>query len=261
MLAISQTGTVADVVVSMLGVPAYMVPYAAATALTRTAKVAEKDALPAAMRASFDNPTPYTLNALRMEPATKDSLAATIMVKNKAAGVSPENFLAPEVEGGVRKRKRTEAALSYAGVLSGNRFAMPGKAMEMDAAGNVKGADVKTLLATLKKMRSKQAREYNSDGTARRGRRALKNDLFVGKPLGGNRPDGIWRREGSRRRNKIQRGDGGTRLRPLFIFTSQAPQYGKRLDFGGTVQRVARQRFRGEFEKALQAMIARGARA
>lgn len=247
MLAISQTGTVADVVVSMLGVPAYMVPYAAATALTRTAKVAEKDALPAAMRASFDNPTPYTLNALRMEPATKDSLAATIMVKNKAAGVSPEDFLAPEVEGGPRKRKRAEAALSYAGVLSGNRFAMPGKAMEMDAAGNVKGADVRTILATLKKLGAKSANR-TADGKKKRKGAALKNDLFVGKPVGGNRPDGIWRREGQR-------------LRPLFIFTSQAPQYGKRLDFGGTVQRVARQRFRGEFEKALQAMIARGARA
>ncbi len=248
MLAISQSGTVADVLASMRGVQSYMVPYAAATALTRTAKVAEKDALPAAMRASFDNPTRYTLNALRMEPATKDSLAATIMVKNKAAGVAPENFLAPEVDGGQRKRKRTEVALSYAGVLSGNRFAMPGKAMEIDAAGNVKGADVRTLLATLKKLGAKSATREREGGKRLRSGRALKNSLFVGRPIGGNRPDGIWRREAKR-------------LRPLFIFTSQAPQYGKRLDFAGTVQRVARERFRGEFEKALQAMIARGARA
>ncbi len=248
MLAIRQSGTVADVLASMRGVHSYMAPYAAATALTRTIKVAQKDALPDAMRAAFDNPVAYTLNSLRIEPATKENLAASVMVKNKAAGVSPENFLAPEVEGGQRKRKRTEAALSYAGVLSGNRFALPGKAMEMDADGNVKGADVKTLLATLKKMGAKTATRERAGGKKKRKGTALKNDLFVGKPMGGNRPDGIWRREGQR-------------LRPLFIFTSQAPQYGKRLDFAGTVQRVARDRFRPEFEKALQTMIARGARA
>ena len=51
MLAISQSGTVADVLASMRGVHSYVVPYAAAMALTRTAKVAYKDALPDAMRA------------------------------------------------------------------------------------------------------------------------------------------------------------------------------------------------------------------
>ena len=73
----------------------------------------------------------------------------------------------------------------------------------------------------------------------------LNNSLMVGKPNGGDRPEGIWRREGQR-------------LRPLFVFTNQAPRYNERLDFDGVVMAVARERFQPEFEKAMAAMVARG---
>lgn len=249
MLKISHSGaSIADVIASVQGVPTRIVPYAASTALTRCAKFAADQALPDAMRRVFAGPVPYTLKSLRTEPATKDSLSARVMVKNQAAGVAPENFLQPEVEGGARKHKRMEAALRYAGVLRAGQYAMPGKGIDLDASGNVKGAEVRTILAALKGIRAVSSAQDRKTGKGLRKGRQLANALFVGKPLGGGRPEGIWRREGQR-------------LRPLFIFANQAPRYAKRLDFSGTVQQVALNRFRPEFEKALAAMVAKGVRA
>lgn len=248
MLTIRRSGNIANVIASVRDVPTRLVPYAASTALTRVAKQAATVELPAEMRGVFAGPTPYTLNALRIEPATKDSLSARVMVKNKASGVPPENFLQPEVEGGARKHKRVEAAMRYAGVLRAGQYAMPGKGIDLDANGNVSGAQVRTILSALKGIRAVSSTRDRATGKGLRKGRKLANDLFVGKPNGGNRPDGIWRREGKR-------------LRPLFVFANKAPTYAKRLDFSGTVQRVALDRFRPEFEKALQAMLAKGRRA
>lgn len=249
MLTISHSGaSIADVIASVRDVPARIVPYAVSTALTRTAKFAASTALPAEMKKVFASPTAYTLNALRIEPATKDKLSARVMVKNQASGIAPENFLQPEVEGGARKQKRVESALRYAGVLRAGQFAMPGAGLDLDANGNVKGAEVRTILAALKNIRAVSSARDRKTGKGLRKGRKLANDLFVGKPNGGNRPEGIWRREGKR-------------LRSLFIFTNKAPAYAKRLDFSGVVQQVALDRFRPEFEKALKDMAAKGLRA
>lgn len=243
MLTIRRSGIDLATLAAHIGnVPRTMIPYAASTALTRCAKHAQTQAVPDAMRSAFDGPTPYTLNSLRIEPATKDKLSARVLVKNTAdGGVAPENFLNPEVAGGARKHKRLENALRYQGVLSGAQYAMPGKGITLDGSGNVKGGEVRTILAALKNIRG---------GVGAKGQRAgrgkkLANDLFAGKPNGGSRPDGIWRREGHR-------------IRALFVFTTSAPNYSQRLDFSGVVQQVALDRFRPEFEKAVAEQQARG---
>jgi hypothetical protein len=117
--------------------------------------------------------------------------------------------------------------------------------MTLDANGNVKGAEVRTILNSLKGIRAASATRDRKTGKRLAKGRQLKNDLFVGKPNGGNRPDGIWRREGHR-------------LRALFVFTTGAPDYRQRLDFTGVVQQVALERFRPEFEKAVAAQVAKG---
>lgn len=247
MLTISRKGpSLADIGASVRDVPARMVPYATATALTRVAKFAADTALPDEMRRVFRSPVAYTLKSLRIEPATKDALSARVMVKGDRSGngVAPENFLFPEVEGGGRKHKRAEMAMRYAGVLRAGQFAMPGAGLSLDAAGNVKGSDVKTILAALKSMGAASSHRSRSGAKVRKGGK-LANDLFVGAPLGGNRPDGIWRRE-------------GRRIRALFVFTNAAPNYSQRLDFSGVVQKVALERFRSEFEKAVAALSAKG---
>lgn len=240
MLAINRSGpTIADVIASVRDVPGRIVPYAVSTALTRTAQRAAQVELPAEMRKVFRNPVSYTLNSLRVVPAKKDALSARVMVKDQAAGLAPENYLLPEVEGGGRKHKRLEMAMRYAGVLKASQYAMPGAGLPLDAAGNVRASDVRSILSAL------GTRGAQAAGSTKRRSRKLKGSLFVGKPSGGDRPEGVWMRDGKR-------------LRPLFVFTDSAPTYRPRLDFSAVVQRVAMDRFRPEFEKALADMQARG---
>lgn len=235
MLKVTRTGsTVADVLTSVRGIHKNILPYAAATALTRTVKIAQADVV-AEMRGSFDRPTAYTLNSTFIVPASKENLTARLAIKNQATGNTPENFLLPGVEGGMRREKRFEAAMRHAGFMTPGQRAMPGSGAKLDANGNVLRSEIGQILKSLSSIRSKPR-----DKSGPRGR-ALQNSLFVGKPNGGNRPDGIWRREGHR-------------IRLLFLFTSVQPQYGKRLDFSGTVQQVVRKRFEQEFYAAAAAL-------
>ena len=247
MLTTTRTGqSLAEMAAQVQGVPARLIPYATATALTRCAKQAQTVDLPQAMRKAFDNPTSYTLNSLRIEPATKDKLSARVLVKTKdmTSGNAQENYLQPEVDGGKRRAKGMENALRYAGVLTAGQFVVPGGATAMDANGNVKASDIRTILSALKNLKAVSATRSRSGKKLSKGRQ-LANELFVGKPKGGNRPDGIWRREGKR-------------LRPLFVFVNQAPQYKPRLDFDGVVAGVARKQFPQEFAKAVAAMQSKG---
>ncbi len=56
--------------------------WAASQALTRTARHAV-DELRQVMQRVFDRPTPYTLNALRVTPATRDNLTARVDFRQK----------------------------------------------------------------------------------------------------------------------------------------------------------------------------------
>lgn len=225
MLTIKPTGSFAEVIRHARDVHGRVVPYAAAIALTRTASQAAKKDVPDAMRAAFDRPTAYTLNSLFAVPAKKDNLVARVHVKNAATrGLAPERFLQAEVEGGSRGEKRFERALRYAGILLAGERALPGDGIQLDAAGNVSGARVRSILAALK------VRE----GRGRRG-------VFAGT-IRGTR--GIWQREG--------RG-----VKPLFIFTRAGINYRPRLDFAGAVLRAAEARLQPEFTKALAELLNR----
>jgi hypothetical protein len=234
------TGTNAQVIAnSIREIPARLVPYAASTALTRTAQIAAKTDLPNAMRAVFDNPTPFTLNSLFVKPATKENLSARVMVKDSASrGVVPEKFLFPEVAGGGRNEKGFEKALRYGGWLKGSERAIPADDMPRDAYGNVSGPTIRSILATLEKPR----------GGASKGRRKGRYGagIFAGQ-IGKTR--GIWQRDGS--------GKGRT-IKPLFIFTSKQPLYRKRLDFEAVVLQCSNANFKTEFNRAFEEMRAKG---
>ncbi|MBH2008079.1 MAG: hypothetical protein I8H71_00360 [Xanthomonadaceae bacterium] len=247
MFNITNTGSISQMIREVRDIPARVIPYAASTALTRTAQLAAKDALPGAMRRAFDRPTPYAINSLFVKPATAQTLSARVMVKNTATrGVVPENFLQPGVEGGGRREKGIEKALRYSGLLKTGFRVMPGGAQKLDAFGNVSGASIRSLLSILGQLNGVGAgRKDVVGGRVKNKGSKLKNDLFVGIPSGGNRPDGIWRRE---------RG----KLRPLFIFTNKAPKYTARFDFTGVVQGVAEKQFSTIFAAEVEKMISKG---
>lgn len=233
-------------------IPTRVVPYAASTALTRTAKDGQA-AIVAEMPRVFDRPTRYTLNATRLIPATAKSLIATVAVKDQAGGTStrPESYLLPEVEGGNRSEKRFERALRYQGLLSKNMRAMPGDAIDLDTFGNISNRQIRTVLALAKKQG--RSPTVHKDTIGRKIRITSRSDLFVGIPTQGSGKGrvkrkgalpGIYRREGHR-------------IRPLFIFTGATPNYRRRLDFDGVVAKVATTNFAVEFERAASALLAR----
>jgi len=240
MLKISRTGSVADAIASLRDVPARVLPYAAATALTRTASAIAKTELPDEMRKVFDRPTRYTLNSLRIQPATKASLIASIWVKDDAAnnGTKPENFLLPGVEGGVRKEKRFERALRYAGLLGSGERVMPGRQLELDAFGGIPSVIIRSVNAWArsgagrKTKRTKGSKATNPKGY-----------FLFGKP-GGTR--GIAQRSGAN-------------VKPLLIFAKKPPTYSKRLDFAGITQRATERLFPAELDRAVNDLLARRA--
>jgi hypothetical protein len=228
MFDIRRSGPSIDALVaSMRDVPARVIPYATATALTKAAKRGQL-AVIAEMRASFDRPVAYTLGATRIEIATAQKLNARIAVKDQAGGGTnrPTNYLLPEVEGGGRNEKGLERALRLAGVLRSGERAMPGAGVQRDGSGNVSGAVVRGIL-----------RQVSRQGA---GQRRKSGSIYVGQ-VGRKQTRGIWQRE-------------GRTVKPLFIFTQQLPTYRPRLDFTGAASSAVRDGFASDFYAAASAL-------
>jgi hypothetical protein len=228
MLDIRRSGpSLAEFAADMRDLPARVFPYAAATALTKSAKRGQA-AVIESMRTSFDRPVAYTLNATRIEVATKDKLSARIAVKDQAGGGSgrPTSYLLPEVEGGARSEKGIERALRYAGILRSSERVVPGAGAKLDASGNVSAAITRSIL-----------RQVTRQGAAQR----RSNGAIFAAALGRKRTRGIWQREGKQ-------------VKALFIFTTRIPTYRPRLDFVGAAATAVRDGFASDFYAAAQSL-------
>lgn len=227
-----------DAARSMRDVPARVFPYAAATGMTRTAQALAKTELPAEMRKRFDRPTPWTLNSLAIEPATKDKLTAGIFVKNTASGtaIAQERYLLPGVEGGTRNEKRFERALRYAGLLGAGERVYPGRQMERDAYGGIPSELIRSVVAWAKAGGGKRTKRTKTTPASN-----PRGYYLFGKP-GGVR--GVAQRS-------------GPIALPLLIFSRSQPRYTQRLDFTGVSERFTLQRFPVEFDRAAQAILSR----
>lgn len=212
-------------------VPARVLPYATATALTKAAKRGQL-AVVAQMRSSFDKPVAYTLNSTRIEVATKDKLFARIAVKDRDnGGARPTSYLLPEVEGGIRSEKGVERALRAKGLLQPGEWAYPQSGSIMDANGNVSGTKVRSVLAQLG--------------------RGSSSKYFVGA-VGKNRTRGLWERgdhQGGRTGKNQKRS-----VRAIFVFSTATPTYTPRLDFVGAAASSVRDGFASDFYAAAKTL-------
>lgn len=149
-------------VVQGFGLQQRQMPFAAAVALTRLAKLAQGAETSEIMRA-FDNPAPFTRTAVGTTPANKTSLESSVFIKDRQA-----RYLRTEVEGGQRELKTFEK-------LFGKGIALPGAGAKLNQYGNLTRGTIKTIAA-----------ELNSSGTSKR--------YFKGKPRGHNLPEAIYAR-------------------------------------------------------------------
>lgn len=195
--------------------------FAGALALTRTVG-AVKEALPGEVASALDRPTSFTKAGFFTVPARKDTLTATVGIKDKQA-----DYLFYQVEGG--ERAPTRQALRLPSVV------------QLDAAGNIPAGTIKRLIA--RALAGKRA-------TKAQGRRfgvSTEVDLFYGEP-GGGRPAGIYKR--------VPIGDGATRLVPIIVFPKQSAHYGRKFDFYAVADRIVERSFPGELDQAVTQALA-----
>lgn len=235
--------------------------YATSVALTSTAKDV-KAAIREAMLRSFDRPTSYTLNALKVTPAKKTELVAKVGLKDSwGKGLDAGKWLGPQIHGGGRGKKRSEVSFGQAG-LSGGLYMVPAGGARLDSHGNPSKGQLVKLLSYLQAF-GEQGYKANSSaekiadmaklGKTKKGYQTIGGiQYFVSRGKGtaikGNRSQpldaGIWQK----------RGVHGSKIKPIYLFVDQ-PQYQPLLPFYETAESVFAERFDENYDTALEAAI------
>lgn len=236
MFTVTRTGRAADIAAEIRAVASTRVPLATAKALTFTAQRAQqaiKDEMPLVFAGGA---TRYTVNSTRIEPAAADKLAARVAVKDRTSrnGTLPEDYLFPQVYGGLRKEKRFERAMRYAGLLQGNERAVLGEGAPVDSFGNLKRGEIQRILTATRSAFD----PYQRKSTSRRSRRNAKKAPYFAARIG--RQWGVWKR--------ISRGE----IEPILVFVTKQPRYRQRLDFEGIARQVAEREFEATFVRLLR---------
>jgi hypothetical protein len=208
-----------------------MVPYVAATFLTRIAKRAVYDVSMGISR-SFKDPTPYTRGRVRATQASKSSLRAMVGIPDspEQRGRSTSEYMRPGALGtSSRNQKKSEYLLSSMGYLPAGWVMVPGSFMKgrLDAYGNVPGSYYKQIIRDLQIKTTKGPPKPRFAAANRRAARmGVTAEFFaVGRGRntlnkgGGWLPPGVYRRTGAR----------GEALQQYFLFVPRA-KYQKRLD-------------------------------
>ncbi|MBN9078531.1 MAG: hypothetical protein BGN87_00205 [Rhizobiales bacterium 65-79] len=209
-------------------------PFATALALTNTAnglREYHRDLLPII----FDRPTRFTMNSLRVTPATKASPVASVWFKDSARAQS--HYLLPQVEGGGRPLKRFEKWLVNRGLMSASERAVPAKGLRLDAYGNISAGTITQILSQL--AASPDAHQWE---TARSRKRAGPQRARYFVPRQPGLPRGVWRRQGKK-------------LEPVLIFVSTV-SYQARYHFFDLSNAYANAHFPRNFADAMARAIA-----
>jgi hypothetical protein len=188
------------------------IPFAIALGLTWTAKdvlAAEKRTI----RQVFDRPTPFSVNAFQILPATKTTLVASVEQKAGAGSNNARHWFNPQVFGGPRVHKAFERHLIAVGAMPSDRFAMPTRVCPKDAYGNVRGSVYMQILSDV----GAQAVDIWQNATINSRKRNKRERFFVMRAASGT-PLAIAKRKGSY-------------VTSYFMFVRRAPNYKKRFPF------------------------------
>jgi hypothetical protein len=209
-------------------------PYSIANALNTTVQGSnfvpgskEKSALKSLANQSttyLDRPKASTQKGWRATRAKKRNLSTTILPKDKP--YNQQRYLGGSATGGSRAPKDFGAALMkhpLARNIPGGSRLVPTPAMKRDKYGNVSKTQINKLFDQA------NTSYYQT------------NSVFIGKPRGGNRPPGVYRRSNKNRM-----------LTPLFYAVSNV-RYGARFPaeriVGQTIQRQFGVNLRQELAK------------
>ena len=262
--------------------------YAGARALNDTA-FKLRDELRAEITRSFDRPTPYVQNSVRVtRMATTESPQAWVAPAYQGGkGVDPDKVLLAEVFGGTRRLKRFEVAFQRKGILPNGMAMVPATWLLADPAagdgyGGIKGSFIVRLLSFLRAFGEQGYRANMTDkGRAKvsgRGRwingrfhgahtkKGASGDGSMAFRQGGveyfvSRGKGEFAGRGSWKNGQQQHlpagiwqrsGIYGAEVKPVFLFT-RMPRYAVRLQLRPLADRA----MSVHFPPAFQAQFAR----
>ncbi|OHS09297.1 hypothetical protein HMPREF3289_01115 [Pseudomonas sp. HMSC75E02] len=197
-----------------------------ADALNHTANQANQ-ALRSEIDDVFDQPTPFTRNAVRILNATPSRLEASLWVKddkdNNSKGQAPEDWVAPQVFGGPRVDKASERNLRSRGILPKGMFIVPAEGARLDQYGNMSRGQMIQILSGLGALEFTAGFKGNATDSARSLARGHQQAYFVMK------------------RGRVPIGIGERRDKTLVMVLAfvRAPQYRERFKFFEVVRRIA----------------------
>ena len=231
---------------------------AAVEAMTKTAQEIKR-AERASMEQSFDRPTPWVLNSLYMQRATKDKPEARVWLKDEAGkGTPASKILQAQIDGGARRQKRSEKALQRIGVLPSGWVAVPTRHAKKDGYGNMDRGQLVQILSALEAFGEQgykanstiRSRKARWKGNAKKGIRG--HEYFAIGPGSKGLPPGIYMRKNysSDERQKVAhlRRDGA---KPIMIFAPKA-SYTVRLRFFDIAQEVIDRDLNRNFNETLR---------
>ncbi|GEP09824.1 hypothetical protein [Methylobacterium gnaphalii] len=211
-----------------VGRTAKQVPFVAAFALTNAMKDA-RTAEQQTMRSVFDRPTNFTLNALKVTPATKTNVSAELGFKEGFGSVPAWKYLGPQVAGGIRRHKSFEMLLIRKGIMLSSEFAVPSKRCPVDGYGNVSRSVITRMLSALG---AQADNAQNTKHYPKRSTRKRNLDYFV---MRGHEkaPDGIYLKQAKW-------------AVPMFLFVKSV-SYQKRFPYYEQGRTVIREAYRRHF--------------
>lgn len=215
---------------------ARQVKWLLAVSLTDAVKEA-RDAEIKEMERVFDRPTRYTLNAIRVEPATKTKLTATLHFKDGLGnkGTPADKYLGPEVHGGVRRHKAAERQLIRFGFMKSDEYVVPGKGVKLDSNGNIRPAIFMEILSALGAATDPM---QNRTATSKRRNKKLKTYFVV---RGKGAPPGVYMRKGKQ-------------AVPILMFV-KGVDYRPRYPFYEVGRRIIPQAMRRHFDAAVKRYV------
>lgn len=205
------------------------IPFATALALTKTAQELKLVQI-AEMNRVFANPSPYTINALAVRPATKQKLRSEVFFKEFAGKGTPAfKYLMPNIKGEGRRQKRHEKALQLNGKMTKGGYTIPARNIPLNAYGNLEGKFYRQILSQVG-----AAGEQNITKTSRTGKKTKSKYFPIAEV-------GIFERVGKQ-------------IRPVLIYIDQ-PRYKKVYDFYGISRKFYEKNFATYFKESLQKAI------
>lgn len=216
-----------------------------------------REAWKAAMPQVFDQPTPFTTNAVLYKKATKTNLVAEVYLRNEAGdATSPSRYLIQQVEGGARREKPFEHLLRQAGILGADEFVIPARGFPLDAYGNVPGGVMTAILSDLQASRDERDRSTPVSRVKRSRRKDVSKRAVYFETAPGLSASQGRKQHLPRAIFQRTRFGAGSAIRMVFVIVKGAPRYRTRFD----ALKLAQDAFSASFPVRFRARMAEALR-